>query len=268
MIKINKLNCPNELTFERQKELTFKYLKDGESVWKQTFIENSLLESSHTKCIYCECKLNVESKYMEVEHFHDKKRYPLEVVNWENLLPSCKRCNVKKSTFDTKLKPFIHPAKMDPRVHLVLSDFRLWPVTQAGDNTIKTLLLNDPIKLVQQRFQIVNTVSSTLADIHDNVQDYFNNTRRTSQNRNKFMSAIDNLLLEAMPSASYSATVATAIINNPHFLSIVDILNLEDLWDNDLQKKFNVISDLSLETDLKKTMAYKKKEGAFQPISR
>lgn len=268
MIKINKLNCPNELTFERQKELTFKYLKDGEYVWKQPYIENALLKSSFTKCVYCECKLNVESKYMEVEHFHDKSHYPFEVINWENLFPSCKRCNGKKSNFDTKLNPFINPAKMDPRVHLVLSNFRLWPVTQAGDNTIDRLLLNDPIKLVQQRFQIVNVVSSTLADIHDNVQEYFNNTRRNSKNRNKFMSAIDNLLLEAMPSESYSATVSTAIINNPHFLSVVEILNLENLWNDDLQKKFNVICELSLETDLKKTMTYKNRKVAFEHLLR
>ena len=82
------------------------------------------------------------------------------------------------------------------------------------------------------------------------------------------MSQIDNLLLEAMPSASYSATVATAIINNPHFLSLVDILTLEGLWDDDLQKKFNIISDLSLDVDFKKTMAYKKRKAAIRHLSR
>ncbi|WP_394578764.1 HNH endonuclease [Cytobacillus firmus] len=263
MIKTNKLSCPKELTFEKQKELTNKYLNEKGSVWKQHYIENALLLSSHSKCIYCECKINVESKYMEVEHFHDKSRYPLEVVNWENLLPSCKRCNGNKSTFNTKLNPFINPSEMVPRDHLILYEGRFYPITEAGENTINEILLNDRGKLVQQRLDIVNAVLDSLNNIYQNVEKYHNNKQRTTQNKNTFMSALENLLEDAMPSASYSATVATAIINNPLFIYIVDILNLEDLWNEELQEKFNVISELAIDTSLKKTMAYRNRTAKF-----
>ena len=37
---------------------------------------------------------------MEVEHFEDKKNNPNKVIEWENFLPSCKRCNGSKFTQD------------------------------------------------------------------------------------------------------------------------------------------------------------------------
>lgn len=264
MIKINKVSCPNELTFEKQRELTHKYIETRESVWKESFIRQSLLISSHSKCVYCECELDVESKYMEVEHFHDKNHYPLEVVNWNNLLPSCKRCNGNKSTFDTKINPFINPAEMDPRDHLVLTGFRFFPVTEAGNNTINALLLNDPGKLVKQRFEIVNTVLESLNLIYENVSDYHNYVRRTTNNKNRFISALDNLLEEGMPNATYSATVATELINSPHLSWIVDILCSENLWNDELQIKINKIFDIALDTELDKTMVYKKKKNTFE----
>ncbi|MGR0329632.1 HNH endonuclease [Bacillus cereus] len=96
MIHLPRPNCPSKLTDEVKTKLTQDFITSGSSVWGKSYIKSALLEMSHNKCAYCECRLDEESKYMEVEHFLPKDDYPKLVVDWNNLLPSCKRCNGKK----------------------------------------------------------------------------------------------------------------------------------------------------------------------------
>ncbi|MGJ7922191.1 HNH endonuclease [Neobacillus sp. LXY-4] len=258
MIKISKKECPKELTEELKKKLTEKFALDGSSIWKLKFIEEALLESSYGKCAYCECKVDRESKYMEVEHFHDKKTYPEEVINWENLLPSCKRCNGHKSTFDTKVNPFINPTTMDPKNHLILNSFRFYPLTKAGENTIEELLLNDSKRLVVQRFEITEAVIFQLENIYTDTLEYKTGVRKHNRNKKRILSCLESLLSEALPSSPYSATVATALVNNSKFIIIVDILIQEKLWNDTLDCLLKQIQTLSLDTNIKKTLDYMK----------
>ena len=71
------------------------------------YINESLLSMSHNKCAYCELMLGEEVKYMEVEHFYCKKLYPDGVVQWDNLLHLCNRCNTNKGIYDTKTEQYI-----------------------------------------------------------------------------------------------------------------------------------------------------------------
>src|SRR5690554_3867131 len=109
MIKLTRGAKPVELTLAIEKELTDEFKKTGASVWRKDYITNGLLAYSNNKCAYCECDITEESKYLEVEHFHHKDSYPDEVVQWENLLPSCKKCNATKSSHDTYVEPIINP---------------------------------------------------------------------------------------------------------------------------------------------------------------
>ena len=102
MIKIQRVSAPSELNDETVSTLTTLYKSTGENVWNKPYIKKELLKMSHNKCCYCELKLGEEGKYMQVEHYHCKSLYPDEVVLWENLLPSCNRCNTNKSSHDTK----------------------------------------------------------------------------------------------------------------------------------------------------------------------
>lgn len=217
MIKLERESCPIELTDEVKRELTQQFISGGKSVWNKDYIKDGLLKSSHYKCAYCECSVDRESKYMEVEHFHDKHTYPKEVVEWENLLPSCKRCNGNKSTFDTKANDFINPYFMNPQEHLILVNYRFYPISNAAKNTIDQLLLNDSQRLVMQRFEIAETVNTKIEELYERAMEYKENIKRTSQNRNKIVNGVENLLTEALPKASYCAIVATAIINDVHF---------------------------------------------------
>ncbi|MCS1382597.1 HNH endonuclease [Lysinibacillus sphaericus] len=256
MIKINKVPCPPELTSQKKQELTNRYLLDGNPVWKQPYIKKALLESSHVKCVYCECKLEVESKYMEVEHFQDKKTYPEEVINWDNLLPSCKRCNGLKGNFDTKNSPFINPAEMDPKEHLILNHFRLYPISNAGENTVEVLVLNDIEKLMKPRYDIFNTVISLLENIYKDTCYYIKDTKKKIKDRNNIIINLNNLMTRGTAKSEYAAFIATILHNSHHFQLIYESLISEGMWDQELQEKLNEINSNCLDTDVEKAKKY------------
>lgn len=245
MIKINKSPRPVELTDSLVKQLTLEYKTTGNSVWKKSFIEKALLESSHSKCAYCECKLNVESKYMEVEHYHDKSTHPDQVVVWDNLLPSCKRCNGHKHRHNTITNPIVNPTTMDPRKHLTLKCYRLRGKDDVGKETIEVLMLNDTRKVVQRRFEISQLVHEKIEDLCERCN-IFASGKKTTRLRNRIVQTTKNILVEASPQAEYAASVATDIMCDSNFTEIVDILKSEGLWDQELDNLFRDASTLSL----------------------
>jgi uncharacterized protein (TIGR02646 family) len=130
MIRLVARPCPPELTPEVQTALTAKYLADNTTApWKKAYIEQELLLMSHDKCCYCECHIREESKYMEVEHFFAKRWHETQVLEWTNLLPACKRCNIRKSDHDCAIEPIIHPVQDDPRDHLKWRAYRFYEKT-------------------------------------------------------------------------------------------------------------------------------------------
>lgn len=247
MIKINKIECPSELTIEKQKELTLKYANTKEPVWQQNYIKNTLLKSSHNKCAYCECTLGQESKYLEVEHYYHKDQYPNKVVEWDNLLPSCKRCNGSKGTFDTNLNDFINPAIIEPKDHIILDDYRLRPTSLAGENTIEELNLNDSNKLVIVRYQVSEAVINSLENIYQSISTYIENP--SSRRLNKIVSASKAVFKEGLANAEYAGTVSTVLLKNQTFNLITDFLKLLNRWDEELQAIHNSLQNNALSTD-------------------
>lgn len=245
MIRIVKAPRPNELTNELIAELTEEYKTKGVPVWKKPYIENALLRSSFSKCAYCECKIDVESKYMEVEHYHDKSTHPDLVVCWDNLLPSCKRCNGHKNKHDTVLHPIVDPSKMNPKDHLKMKHYRLFGRTEIGKETIDVLLLNDLRKVVQPRFDISQLVHMKLEELIEKCRSY-QSGNKTTRLRNKIVQTTKNILEEASPMAEYAATVATEILDSQYFMEIVDILKMEGLWDQELVDLYSITCELAL----------------------
>ena len=108
MIKLVRENRPDFLTDEKILELTTNFKSTKSSVWNNKHIKKPLLQSSHGKCAYCECPLTSDSNYMEVEHFEDKHHNEDKVVVWENLLPSCKKCNGSKGIHNVNAVSYTH----------------------------------------------------------------------------------------------------------------------------------------------------------------
>ncbi|AWE06062.1 HNH endonuclease [Lysinibacillus sp. 2017] len=247
MIKINKVPCPSELTLQNKAALTQEYKDNGTSVWRKKYIKEGLLLSSHHKCVYCECLLNIESNYLEVEHFHHKDKYPNEVVDWDNLLPSCKRCNATKGQYDTYLNPFVNPATMSPKSHIVLDTFLLRPITLAGENTIEELNLNDLDKLLPTRYALSQVTTKCLENIYQLILNY----RDDQSNRKliKIVSSTKSILNESVETSAYSAIISTFITNSTTFMLIKAFLISVGKWDNELHTKLTDTENNALSTD-------------------
>lgn len=142
MIKINKCDPPKVL-IDNQASWTkslmdainsyggYDHIPKSEkesllSHYRHKDIQAALFESSFGKCAFCECKPAI-CGHMEVEHFAPKSIYPTLTFDWDNLLPSCRRCNEAKSDTDTKVDSIIDPSKINPEILLTYNLVRICP---------------------------------------------------------------------------------------------------------------------------------------------
>ncbi|MFN8437909.1 MAG: hypothetical protein U0V72_09725 [Cytophagales bacterium] len=244
MIKLDRTPKPVELTTDLQDALTDEFKSTGKSVWNVDFIKKGLLGFSNDKCCYCEANINEESKYLEVEHFHHKDTYKDEVLEWENLLPSCKKCNGTKNDHDTKLEPIIDPSKIDPKNHLKYWRYRIKGSDDFGKLTVSVLKLNDQDRLVKKRFEIGNAIQEKLEQLNELADDYINGIQTSTRRKNRIVNGTKDLMREGLPTAIYSATSATVIITDTEFETLKNKLTSLGFWDAELSQ---------LEVDLNKT---------------
>ena len=244
MIKLDRTPKPVELTEELQVALTDEFKSTGKSVWNIEFIKKGLLGFSNNKCCYCEANINEESKYLEVEHFHHKDTYKDEVLEWENLLPSCKKCNGTKNDHDTKLEPIIDPSKIDPKNHIKYWRYRIKGSDDFGKLTVSVLKLNDQDRLVKKRFEIGNAIQEKLEQLNELTDDYISGVQTSTRRKNRIVNGTKDLMREGLPTAIYSATSATVILTDTEFETLKNKLTSLGFWDAELTQ---------LEIDLNKT---------------
>lgn len=245
MIKLERAAQPVELTEEKISELTTKFKAEGTSVWNVNFIKKPLLGSSHGKCAYCETLLDEESKYMEVEHFRDKKDFPDSVVSWSNLLPSCKRCNGQKSSHNVEVDGMIvNPYEADPKDHIYLKNFRIRHRDDIGKRTVEVVYLNESERMVQVRFLIGEGISNALDTVKERVESFLDGQNGVAQ-RNKILGGVKNLLLECQPSAQYSSVSSTILLSDPDYAWVKAQLNQIGLWE-EFQELEEIAESLSL----------------------
>ncbi len=229
MIKLQREPKPAFLTEEKVTDLTANFKANPKlTVWKHEEIGKTLLRSSANKCAYCECELQIEDSYMQVEHFKDKDTYPDDVINWDNLLPSCGRCNRKKWTLDVIAEPIVNPYVDVPKDHLSQEAFRLYGKDEKGNTTVKKLFLNDDDRLVLPRFLACNEVNRQLSKIVANLAD-IDDTR----------DSISTLLQSCQADKAYSAFLTSTLHANRDYLMIKNQLQTTGMWDQDLEDLHN-----------------------------
>jgi hypothetical protein len=233
VIRLRRLPPPNYLTVARIEELTEEFKSHRSSVWNHEAIKKQLLASSNSKCAYCESRLDEESKYMEVEHFEDKDTYPENVVKWENLLPSCKRCNGAKGTHDVRVDPIIDPYVEEPKAHLYLKAFRFRSRTPLGRGTIDVIDLNNSARVVLKRFEIGEAVIAAIHVAGDRYERWV--TSRSTRSRNKLVGCLEGLLLECQPTSEYSATAATVLHDDADYDGLVSRMRGNGIWPAELE---------------------------------
>jgi len=245
MIKLERAAKPSYLTSAKVSELSIEYINSGKSVWNTHHLKDPLLKSSQKKCAYCECTLSKNSNYMEVEHFEDKKHSPGKVVEWINLLPSCKKCNGHKGTHDVRTDPIINPFDVDPRDHLVLRLYRLRGKTEMGECTIDVANLNHSSRLVSCRFDVGEKIDELLDSANVRLSTFL--AKRDTRSRNKLVGVVEGMLEECQTYAEFSASTATVLLSDPKFLGLVASMKGEGVWTGSLDQMFDLASDLVLE---------------------
>lgn len=249
MIRLARADKPEYLTDQTVAELTTIFVNENRPVWNRKEIKDPLLESSGNKCAYCECLLSTESTYMEVEHFEDKHHNPELVVCWENLLPSCKRCNAAKGSHDVTSEPIINPYEIDPKNHILLDLFRFRGIDELGTTSIESLDLNNTDRLVKKRFEVADALCSSLVDARDRLSLYEDgySTRR----RNALLGLVDGLLRECQPTSIYAATCASVMMQNEDYLLVRQSLIGHSIWSGELEELHQNAQEIALEIVLR-----------------
>jgi uncharacterized protein (TIGR02646 family) len=248
MIRLTPVQKPKELTDEVVVKLTQRYKDTSERVWGADYISEALLAMSNQKCCFSECMMLEEGKYVEVEHFHPKSIYPDEVVEWNNLLPISKPCNVAKDNHDTKVKPIINPLIDDPKNELYFKAYRLYGKTALGKKTIEVVDLNDRMKWVNVRFDIGERTIKDLEDVLEKALDFDNGLKTSTIHRNKMVRKMRELMSSGTPKAAYSATVATVLLNEDEYTQIKAIFTQHNLWTAEFETVENELKYCALDT--------------------
>jgi uncharacterized protein (TIGR02646 family) len=234
MIKLTRANKPFELTSSEQKTLTDEFKRSGASVWRKEYITNALLSYSNNKCAYCECDITEESKYLEVEHFHHKDDYPDEVVEWNNLLPSCKKCNGTKGTHDTYKEPIINPCDDNPQDYLNLKNYRIKGKDDLGKLTVSVLDLNNQDRHCKKRFEIGNAAHEKLEDFLLLIEEYESGASISTRRKNRIINGVKALLRLAQSEKTYSATTSSIILSSTDYGEIKSKMISLSFWDKEL----------------------------------
>lgn len=235
MVQLQRIEKPVELTEALVAELTEKFKNTGENVWNKPFIKQALLRMSHGKCCYCECRLEEESKYLEVEHYHPKSIFPEWVIFWINLFAACKRCNGLKSNHNPSVEPLIHPVLDNPKEHLIVKAYRFYAKTTKGKTTIDTIGLNDRKRLIEKRFEIGSKMIDELDELEILADHIFRKLDFTIREQNKVITSLRQKMQMGLPTEIYSATLAHCILTEPSYFAVKNILIQQNLWDADFQ---------------------------------
>lgn len=229
MIKLIRGDCPAELTDEVKKALTDLYKQNKEKdVWNSPKIKQplkkALVDISHGKCVFCECMLGIESKDITIDHFKPKAHNEEIVVEWNNLLPACLRCNREKSDYDGRI---INPCEEEPKQYLGVSAiqrYRLKGIDTAGigKNTINKVNLNDIDRVMVPRMQEWERIHLQLEGIYEDLQE--------EGYKQKYLNRFEKVMNQCTTKNSYAAIKATNILNDDCYKAAKAVFEEQNVW--------------------------------------
>lgn len=233
MRKIELCKAPAELTPQVVQSLTDEFRTSGKAVWRKDYIKKSLLAMTHGKCIYSEAMLIENSTCEEVEHFYPKSIYPEKVVEWGNLMPSCKICNARKGNVDPNKVALINPYIDVPSNYIAFSGFICVAINRnaKGENSIQYYNLNHShfTRPRQHQIELNNGALSRLAEELDEGINAGNPTKR-------FLARLKSVLQSAQPTEPYSVCIGTALLKSDAYKKIKKELMTKELWSPELKQ--------------------------------
>ncbi|MGE8560597.1 hypothetical protein B9T29_15650 [Acinetobacter sp. ANC 3903] len=175
------------------------------SHYRHKDITTPLFDSSHQKCAFCEGTPK-DSGNIEVEHFYPKSKYHNKTFEWENFLPSCRKCNDSKLTHDVGVQPILNPYDEDfnPTQHFEFILARMKGKTEIAKMTIevcglKSRLYDPYSKLIKVFCEYEQTLEEALEELIGKDTD----RKRLNQIR-KISDSIDRIESLMKPTEKYS----------------------------------------------------------------
>ena len=150
------------------------------------------------------------------------------MLEWGNLLPSCKKCNIKKDEHDVEAEPIVNPFVDNPKDFLYFSFYRYKAKNEIGQSTIKALGINHTDHFVLPRREVGNGIIATLEDLRENIDNI------GSPKERKYIRKIKNLLERGNRKKEYAALTASTILQDDNFSFIEKVLKEKNLWDSEL----------------------------------
>ncbi|MCL2321363.1 MAG: TIGR02646 family protein [Oscillospiraceae bacterium] len=201
-----------------------KVEKDGILAhYRHDDIRKALSESSFDKGAFCECKPS-ESGNIEIEHFAPKSKYPDLTFEWDNLLPSCRKCNEAKSDFDTILEPIINPANVDPETIFTYDFFKICPikdipVEEIASRTINVCNLNNS-RLYGIRASLLISLTEYMDELKDKLEEIEDqvNSQKKGNKITKLRNSIEKVEQNLEASNCYAGYCRWFVSNNDTYL--------------------------------------------------
>ncbi|MEG8019894.1 HNH endonuclease [Sphingomonas aerolata] len=230
MIKLFRSQPPTSLDKASVATLTAEYIATGNSVWNRQSIKKFLLKYSNNKCAYCEENISTTSNYMEVEHFLPKVPYSHLVVEWNNLLPSCKRCNASKGTYDPAVHGvIINPADTYPQRHLYFSNLTLRYRDDVGERMIRACNLNSTDRLFLVRSELHAAMHHSLERTRSDMKAFLAGDT-SFEKEQMIVRSVASMLKSAGHERPYAAFLATSLLSDPTYLWLRGELEKTGLW--------------------------------------
>jgi uncharacterized protein (TIGR02646 family) len=179
------------------------------SFYRNDAVKRGLIKSSQGKCAFCEC-IPSEGGNVEIEHFKPKAEYPQFTFEWDNFLPSCRKCNGSKGSHDTVLEPIINPYDIDPKQAFHFVDIAIKAsnthMKKIAEETIKVCGLNT-LRLWKPRSEILLSLRIFTEAIEEAIEGLVDaDTKRKEELRvNKLREAIETIEMLTNSSEKYSS---------------------------------------------------------------
>lgn len=212
----NYKNIPQE---EKASALTHYRHKD---------ITIPLFASSHQKCAFCEGSPK-DSGNIEVEHFYPKSIYHDKAFDWDNFLPSCRKCNDSKLTHDVGVEPILNPydKDFDPSQQFEFVLARMKGKTEIAKRTIdvcglKSRLYDPYSKLIKVFCEYEQSLEEALEELNEKDT----NRKRLNQIR-RISDSIDRIESLMKPTEKYSYFCSYIIRSSEVYNEAKRLLSIE-----------------------------------------
>lgn len=224
---INKAQWQKDLQDAITLHGSYKNIPDKEktkltSFYRNDAVRDGLVKSSLGKCAFCEC-IPSEGGNIEIEHFKPKSEYPEFTFEWDNFLPSCRKCNGSKGSHDTVAEPIINPYDIDPKnvFHFVDIEIKAsnTDIKQVAEKTIEVCGLNS-LRLWKPRAEILLSLRIFTKAIEEAIEELADaDTDRKKEIRiNKLREAIDTIEMLTDPSEKYSSFCSDFLARSESYL--------------------------------------------------